>query len=280
MADPTLLEGLFLGALQGATEWLPVSSSGHLALAQNYLGLSVPVFFDLVLHAGTLLVVTLFLRKEIWRIIKAFVAAPKATAEGKGARAVWWGDRDRRLGVLVVAGSIPTAAIGFLFERQFESAFETPLLIGAGLMATGAFLLLLRWAPAKRGDGVPGLADAVLVGIAQGASVAPGVSRSGSTIGTALLRGVDRETAARLSFLLSIPAIAGATALKASGEGLDAATHLWPVYTAGFVAAAVVGWACLWLLVRVVRDAKMHLFAPYCLALGAVVVAVASGWIG
>lgn len=276
--DPTLIEALLLGALQGATEWLPVSSSGHLALAQFYLGVSVPLFFDLLLHVGTLIVVTLFLRKDIVRIVRAVLSGLAQFSSGKSARSVWWEDPDRRMALLVVAGSVPTAAVGFLFERPFESFFDSPAAVGAALMITGVFLALLRWAPMPRGDGAPGLLDALLVGLAQGLSVAPGISRSGSTIGAALFRGVDREMAVRLSFLMSIPAIAGAAAFKATGSAIGAAAEHWPVYLAGLLASAAVGWACLWLLVRIVRGAKLHYFAPYCLGLGALVLASAAGW--
>ncbi|HEX9709920.1 MAG TPA: undecaprenyl-diphosphate phosphatase [Candidatus Thermoplasmatota archaeon] len=278
--DPTLVEALLLGALQGATEWLPVSSSGHLVLAQEYLGVRAPIFFDLLLHVGTLAVVTLFLRKDVVRIVRGFLSAPRAMRAGGGARDVFWADIDRRMGVLVLAGSVPTAAIGFLLRPQFESMFESPLAVGVSLLVTGAFLLLLRWAPPTRGDGTPGLADALWVGIAQGAAVAPGVSRSGATIGAALLRGVDREFAVRLSFLLSIPAIAGASLFQASGAALGAAAEAWPVYLVGTATSAAAGWACLSLLVRVVRGAKMHYFAAYCLALGGLVVSASVGLLG
>lgn len=277
--DPSLIEALLLGALQGATEWLPVSSSGHLALAQSYLGVSVPIFFDLLLHLGTLMVVTLFLRRDILRIVRAVAGGLAQGRSGKGAREVWWSDPDRRMALLVLAGSVPTAAIGFLFERPFESFFDSQAAVGAALVITGVFLALLRWAPRPRGEGGPGLLDALLVGVAQGLSVAPGISRSGSTIGTALFRGVDRESAVRLSFLMSIPAIAGAVLFKASGAALGAAGEHWPVYVGGLLASAAVGWACLWLLVRIVRGAKLHYFAPYCIGLGALVLAAAGGWL-
>jgi undecaprenyl-diphosphatase len=280
VADPGLLEAILLGALQGATEWLPVSSSGHLVLAQAYLGVSVPVFFDLLLHMGTLAVVTAFLRKDILRIVRALWGARAARAQGRSAKEVWWEDADRRMALLVVVGSIPTAAIGFLFLRQFESMFSSPLAVGVALLVTGAFLLLLRWAPAPRQGARIGLADALLVGVAQGAAIAPGISRSGATIGAGLLRGVDRETAVRLSFLMSIPAIAGASAFQASGAAVSAALHLWPVYLVGVLTSAAVGWASLWLLVRIVRGAKLHYFSAYCLAVGAAVVLASSGWLG
>ncbi len=278
--DPSVLEAVLLGVLQGTTEWLPVSSSGHLVLAQEYMGASVPIFFDLLLHLGTLAVVTVFLRKDILRIVRGFLSAPRALRGGASARAVFWDDTDRRVGVLVAVGSVPTASVGFLLRPQFESLFTSPTAVGYALLVTGAFLLLLRWAPTAREAAHPGLADALWVGLAQGAAIAPGISRSGATIGAALLRGVDREFAVRLSFLLSIPAIAGASLFQASDTALGAVTAAWPVYVAGAAASVVAGYASLFLLVRIVRGAKLYYFAPYCLGLGALVLAISAGWVG
>lgn len=272
-ADLTLLEALLLGVVQGITEWLPVSSSGHLVLAQQVFGIEGTVFLDLLLHVGTLVVILVFYRETVLDVLRALAEAPREHRDAGTLGSVWWADPRRRLALLVVVGSIPTAAIGFAFEGFFVSLFDSTLAVGIALLATGTWLFLARFAPAAR-QALPDAFDAVLVGIAQGAAIVPGVSRSGATITAALMRGVEREEAVRFSFLLSVPAIAGATLFQADPAAIDASLAAWPAYLVGVLAAVAVGYAALALLVRIVEDRGFSAFCWYCWALGGIVVAL------
>lgn len=248
-----LITSILLGALQGFSEWLPVSSSGHLALAQHYFGVSAPVAFDVMLHFGTLLAVTAYFRKDILALFKRAL---------KG---------DFRYVAFLLLAMVPTALIGFALKDYFEAMFSQPLLIALALTITGAFL----YASQRLSNGKRSLnaRSSLLIGVAQGIAVAPGISRSGATIGAGLLSGLKRKEAARFSFLLSIPAILGATALEGT-KALSFAGLPIESLIAGVVAAALVGYACIGLLLRFLEQGKLHYFSGYCLTLAAIVLAV------
>jgi undecaprenyl-diphosphatase len=270
----SILEAVLLGAIQGLTEWLPVSSSGHLVLAQQFLEVPEAIFFDLLLHVATLGVILAFYRDTVTKVLQAIWDAPKAHLEGLGLAEVWWQDPDRRLAVLVVLGSIPTAIVGFGFEDTFERLFESPLAVGVALLATGTWLFLARFAPEPDPER-PTAVDALLVGLSQGLAITPGVSRSGATIGTSLLRGIEREHAVRFSFLLSVPAIAGAAIFRADPTNVSAALANWPAYVAGIAVAVLVGYTALWLLVQLVERRGFTSFCWYCWAVGGLTIALA-----
>ncbi len=248
-----VLSACILGAVQGLTEFLPVSSSGHLVVLQSVLPVvGDPVAFDLALHLGTLLPVVVVYRADLGRIARDAVA-------GEGP---WWRRRGVRLGWLVGLGSVPTAAIGLAFESRFETLFGNPGAVAWAFLLTGAILLATRFIP--RGDRDEASTEgwrAVAVGVAQGLAITPGVSRSGSTIAAGLLLGMDREFAARFSFLLSLPAILGAFALRASHVSLGG--DAWMPLLAGFSSSALVGYAALRLLLRVVRAGSFAWFSVY-----------------
>ncbi|MBW2073096.1 MAG: undecaprenyl-diphosphate phosphatase [Deltaproteobacteria bacterium] len=168
---------------------------------------------------------------------------------------------------MIVIGSVPTAVIGLLFREAFERAFSSPTVAGLGLWLTALLLLWSRW-PLRKHSARNTLhfIDALLVGLAQGAAITPGLSRSGSTIATGLLRGLDADLAFRFSFLLSLPAIFGASVLELRHVGVDYLQ--WQVVAAGFFSALVVGWLALRLLRAVVSKGKLFYFAPYCALLG------------
>jgi undecaprenyl-diphosphatase len=261
------LAATVLGLVQGATEYLPVSSSGHLAIAQHLFGLREPaLLFDIVLHTATLLVVVWYYRRDVGSIVRETMAGLKALA----ARDSWNATQSRfpgfRLAWLIALGTLPTGIIGILFEERFERLFGSLGTVGLMLWVTGLILLVTRIVP-KGGKGIARMRarDALVVGLAQGLAITPGISRSGATIATALLLGIERETAARYSFLLSAPSIVGALLLKigdAGGEvGMVATTF-------GFLAALVSGYVCLALLVRVVKRGRLAWFAPYCMVVG------------
>jgi undecaprenyl-diphosphatase len=246
---PAGLQSLLLGVLQGLTEFLPVSSSGHLVLLQLWLGdafafAAEAVAFDLVLHVATLLPVLWFYRADISRL----AGAPLANA--------------RYIGLIVVA-TLPTAVIGLLLKDTFETLFHTPRAVAGALLATGLLLSSTRWTDvASRPRREIGWGMALAIGVAQGLAITPGISRSGSTIATALLLGVDRAEAARFSFLLSIPAITGAAVLVAK-DGVSFPGSLWGPLAIGFFAAAVTGYVALRWLVRLVRGGRLYRFAFY-----------------
>jgi undecaprenyl-diphosphatase len=276
------LEACWLGIIQGVTEFLPISSSGHLVIAQHLFGLARPsLLFDVVLHVATLLVVTWYYRVDILQIWRQSVAGLAALSRGSDWNELQATYPGFRFGWLIVVGTVPTALIGLGFQSFFESLFGSVRTVGfmlmlTGLWLTGLILLLTRFAP--RGNrGVERLRefDAVLVGVAQGLAITPGISRSGVTLGMALLLGVERETAARYSFLLSIPSILGALLLK-MGDAGDGIGSLGT--TLGFLTALGSGYLCLSLLVRIVKRGRLYWFAPYCFAIGVLALLIAKRW--
>lgn len=254
----TFLQAILLGAVQGLTEFLPVSSSGHLAITQHFLpNFTQPgVLFDVLLHLGTMIAVVIYFRRDLLRLATAPLPGGDPLA--------------RRTLRLLILASVPTAAIGLGFKDFFESLFDNLPLVAGMLLVTGTLLFISERLRARRRQRLEGeltLGDALLVGSVQGLAIIPGISRSGSTIATLLLKGVDGETAARFSFLLALPAVFGATLLQlrhleqVPGEQL-------PAYLAGTLVAFVVGYASIHLLLAVVRRQRLIWFAGYCWLLG------------
>lgn len=261
------VQGIILGIIQGLTEFLPVSSSGHLVLTRHLFGMREPeLFFDISVHLGTLLATIIVFRKDILQIINALFAWG-LTLTGRDLNLTEHDREGLHFALYVVAGSVPTAIIGLGISRA-EQYFASLYLVGAMLVLTAGLLWLTR------GIGHGGrpvneftIKKGFLLGCAQGLAVLPGMSRSGATIATGLFLGLNRRDAARLSFLLSLPAIAGAELLSAKDlfagtVRLDAATML------GTVTAFGVGYAALKILLRIVHHGRFYLFAPYCLIVG------------
>jgi undecaprenyl-diphosphatase len=246
-----LLKAVILGIIQGLTEWLPISSTGHLKVAERLLGLTVPLVFDVVLHMGTLAVILAFFRSDVKEVLAAFVHLDFKTDHG-------------RLIPLIVVGVIPTALIGLLLYVFFESALQSLSTIALAFVLCSFVLYVAKFGREKT-DKI-GLKEALLVGIAQGVAVVPGLSRSGLTIAAALLLGIRRKQAFKFSFLLSVPAVAGALAWTVYREfGELAASNIGLIeVVAGAAAALVVGYMALKLLWRVLAKGKFHLFAFYC----------------
>ena len=241
--------------MQGITEWLPISSSGHLALIQQQLGIESPVFLDVMLHVGTLIVILIVFRHDIKEICKAVFAFNFGTDEGKLVK-------------LVIVGSIPIAIVGLLFGDIIEGFFSNLFPVAVAFMCTGFLLFLTKWKEKKEREEITYL-DALLVGVAQAFALIPGISRSGSTIAVALLLGVERTKAAKFSFILAIPAVIGA-AIKKSLECNFMEMNVYSILI-GVLIAMVVGYFALKLLLGVVRKGKLHWFSPYCWLVGAVV---------
>ncbi len=268
------LQAALLGLVQGLTEFLPVSSSGHLVLLQQWLGESFfatdqALLFDLVLHLGTLLPVLWYYRANLGSIVGAWTGggSPRP-ADATGPLAWLRADPDRWLGFLVAVGTIPTALIGLALKDVFESLFHGIRPVGIALMVTGALLMATRWRSGGTAHAASiGIGTALLVGFAQGLAITPGISRSGTTIAVALFLGFDRELAARFSFLLSVPAILGAVVLLAK-DGVPFDGAALGALVVGFLTAMLVGYGALVLLVALVKRGGLHRFAWYVWPLG------------
>ena len=264
-----LIQASWLGVVQGLTEFLPVSSSGHLVIFQHLFGLTEPALaFDISVHIGTLAAVIFYFRKDIWRIVAALVRLPEHLASGEGFGTLVSSDPALRTALLIVVGSVPTAALGLAFKEVAERLFSSVPLVGAALLVTAVLLWTTRQ-PKKEGADIlqVSLATALVIGLVQGLAIVPGISRSGSTIAVGILMGLDRETAARFSFLLSIPAVAGAGLLGAGDLAGPEAIPL-TVVAAGTLISALVGYGALRFLVYIVGRGNLHRFAPYCAAAG------------
>ena len=260
-------EAIILGIIQGLTEFLPVSSSGHLVLFQKLFGLKeAELFFDVCVHRGTLLAVVVVFRQEITNIVAAIIRLFAKTGPSQTIRQRMESDADLKMALLIVIGTIPTALLGFLFRGIADRLFASALIVGMMLIITGLLLWLTRWATTDFArTGAPRLTSgkAFAIGIIQGLAIIPGISRSGSTISIGMLLGIHRELAARYSFLLCIPAIIGAGLLSLK-EGLSRPDSAIYVSLLGAVTAAVVGYGALRSLLHVVKNGRLHWFAPYC----------------
>lgn len=259
-----------LAAVQGVCEFLPVSSSGHLALAQRLLGFSSPpVLFNVSLHVGTLAAILWLYRREAWGACAAgwrwLVRPPRRDGAWRSFAPADEAETEA-LGIVLATGV--TAALGLPFVKRFEEAGNNPVALGILFAVCGLELAATRWAPAGRSPVT--LGRAALIGAAQAVAALPGISRAGTTIAVALFLGVERRAAARFSFLVAVPAILGAEVLGGlrhlSGPAIPAWQHLL-----GGCAAGVVGLLALWTLVRLVQRGALHWFAPYLLALGVAV---------
>ncbi len=247
-----------LGIIQGLTEFLPVSSSAHLTLTPWLFGWNDPgLAFDVALHMGSLVALLIYYRRDWLMIINGAISGD---------------ERGRRLFGLLPAASVPGAILGFLFEKQAETVFRSPLLIAAALAVLGLALWIFDVAaPQWRDIDDLRLSDAILIGLAQAFALIPGVSRSGATITVGRVLGINRQDAANFSFLMSAPIIGGAGLLKAHELLRSGMTG---ELTAGFVASAVFSLAAIAILIAYVRTRTYKVFAWYRLALAALVVAI------
>ena len=271
-----IYQGIILGILQGLTEFLPVSSSGHLALGQAFFDITEPaLFFDVSLHMGTLLAVAVVFFKDIKGMIQSLLGLVKSLFSGQNTGEMLKENENIRFVFLIIVGSIPTALLGLGFKPYVHTLFSSVSFVGCMLMITGTFLWMTRTASGQ-GDGVMGFGvkRALLVGLCQGMAVIPGISRSGATISAGLFAGIDRETAARFSFILSIPAIVGAEILSLK-DFIEQGSSIDPMATMlGTLFSFVVGYGALVLLLRIVKQGRLYLFAPYCWALGVLAIVI------
>jgi undecaprenyl-diphosphatase len=272
-------EAIVLGIIQGLTEFLPVSSSGHLVLFQQIFGLKeAELFFYVFVHLGTLVAVILVFRREIGNIIAALLRLVSLAGQKDRFRQRVDSDPDAKMALLIIIGSIPTAILGLMFHNIADRLFSAPFFTGLMLVVTGSLLWLTRRVrPDGEKTGLTGFSrtKAFFIGLVQGLAIIPGISRSGSTISMGLLLGINRETAARYSFLLSIPAIVGAGLLSLK-DGLSQMDPVIRLSLLGAVSAALVGYGALKVLLRIVKTGHLYVFAPYCWLVG--ILAIILSW--
>ena len=259
----SLYQGILLGLVQGLTEFLPVSSTGHLVIVQRLIRFDGnPVAADALLHLGTLVAVVLYFRREL-----ALVAGSVfkwATRRGR--------DRYTVLAFYLLVATIPGAAAGAAFEKFFSAAFESVTVVGLMLITTGVILWLAESVrPGEKTLESLSLSDSLLVGLAQTLAIMPGLSRSGATIAAGIWRGFDRREAAKFSFLLSVPIIAGAAGFELAKTKESAIS---PYLLVGTVVAGLSGWLAIGLLIKMVQEQRLRFFSVYCFIVGSLALAL------
>lgn len=264
------IQALILGIVQGLTEWLPISSSGHLALVQLAMNLQVPIFFDIVLHLGTLAAVIGVYRRELLSILKSV----KSTRQKNGYNteveltSIKWG---RRYLLLIILGMIPTALMGVGFRSIFEESYYSMWSIGLGFIVSGAMIFVTKFI--DKGTNSIGKVDAVLIGIGQGISIFSSISRSGATISIGMFRHIERSELITYSFLLSIPAILGAGFYDLVFADNISHVEIYQIplqsYIIGTLSAAAVGYVSIKFLINVINKGEFYLFSFYCFLIGA-----------
>jgi undecaprenyl-diphosphatase len=275
--DINIIQAIIMGMVQGLTEFLPVSSSAHLVFVTDIFGLQQNVAFDTLLHLGTLLAVVGYFWKDVITIISSFISSLIDIFRGRFKKGLEE-KPFKKLSWLIVIGTIPAGLMGILLKTQFEALFNSILYVGFFLIITG----LLLWGAERVRPGEKDIKDitfknAIFIGLAQGIAIAPGISRSGATIAAGLFSGLNRELAARYSFLLSIPAILGAAVVQAKDiTSFDAGTAS---LIAGFVSAAIFGYLAIKLLLKIIKERSLMIFAYYCWIVGviAIIISLATG---
>jgi undecaprenyl-diphosphatase len=260
--DP--IQAILLGFIQGVTEWLPISSTGHLRIAEQFLGLTLPLLFDVTLHVGTLIIILLFFRKDIKLVLVALVKGDFKSENGK-------------LIPLIIVGTIPTALIGVVFSGTIETVFSSFLPIAGAFLTCGVVLYASKTGTEQK-EHVTYI-SALAIGAAQGVALIPGLSRSGLTIATALMLGVSREKAFKFSFLLSVPAVIGALGLTLYEQHavLTLVGVGWTEILVGIAMSLVISYFALKLLWKALAGKKFYLFAFYCWLMGVALLALSLG---
>jgi len=278
----SIVQSILMGLLQGLTEFLPVSSSGHLVAAKVLFGIETPgVLLEVALHFGTLIAVVVVLHAEVWQLCRDGVRGLWLLVRTRSAARAVAGAPECRTALAIIVGTAPAAVVGLTLGDHISLLFTSLRAAGGFIFLTGLIVLATRFAPKGEGEKV-GVGRGLLVGAAQAFALLPGISRSGSTIATGFFLGLTRRKAARFSFLLVIPALAGAMLLEVlkltSGQIRLPAAELGPL-CCGMAASAIVGAACLVFLIRAAQSGRFHWFSAYCLPAGALLF-VASFFVG
>ncbi len=264
-----LWQAIVLGIIQGITEWLPVSSSGHLVLSRHYLGLEPSLAFDVFLHFGSAAVVLFIFRKEVYTVITVFInALDDLPSKGLSAFTI---TPERRLAISIIIASIPTAIFGLVISRYYEGILSQPRSVGIALLITSGILMMNRNKRGVRTTGDLNVPDALVIGTLQGIATIPGLSRSGFTISGGILRGINRQVAVRYSFLLFLPAILGSGILKASN--LSGGDDLFPLLI-GVMTTMIVGYFTIKALLKLIERGWFYYFAIYCGLMGVILLII------
>lgn len=261
----SVIQAVFLAILQGFTEFLPISSSGHLVLAQQLFNLHSPqlIAFDVFVHFGTLLSVVVAFRHDVMQMLISFIRGVSTFHIKKE----YTHNEYFRLAIAVLIGSIPAGVLGLLFRHQVEEAFTDPKLAAMNIVITGLILFLTRLAKPVEGKKV-GFVSSIIIGMAQAVAILPGISRSGSTMSVALFLKTAPVQAARFSFLLSIPVIAGASLVETYKLLVEGTTLPIASICVGIVISAIAGYVAIKLLLRIMEKGKFSVFSVYCLFVG------------
>lgn len=268
------IQAILMGVVQGLSEFLPISSSAHLVFTSNFYkvfqGIEIvqssneEVFFDIMVHLGTLIAVIIFFRKDIMKILKAMINAVKTKD---------WSDKDAKIGLFIIAGTVITICLALPINEIAEKLVYSPVIVGILLFFTGFTLLYSEYKSKKIEDkkSEVDLKSSIFIGLAQGLAALPGFSRSGWTIATGLFFGLDRLTAARYSFLLSIPIILGASMVYPliKIDVSEAVTYNWMAIIVGTIVSAVVGYLCIKYFMQYISKFSLAVFGYYCLLMGA-----------
>lgn len=262
-----LIKYIILGIIQGLTEFLPVSSSGHLVIFQEMFNLNEPgIFFEIIIHIGTLIAVLIYFRQDIGKLISAMFS--------------WKEDRDlevrssQKFILYILVATAVTGVFGVLFEDKLEAVFDKLYLVGIMLIITGVILFLsdlIRDGKKSKLNFV----SAIIIGIAQTFAILPGISRSGSTIAVGIFSGLNRKLATRFSFLLSIPAIVGAAIFKIKDLEISTISGKFIPYLCALIASALVGYFAISLMIRLINNVKLKYFSFYCWLVGFSVILIA-----
>ena len=269
-----LIQSILMGIVQGLSEFLPISSSAHLVFTSNFYkvfkGIEIvqesnqEVFLDIMLHLGTLIAVLIFFRKEIWQILKALYF---------GLKNKDYSSKDFKTGIYIILGTVITVLIAFPMNEVAEFLVFKPAIVGGLLIVTGILLLFSEfWAKRHGKNADVTLKSSILIAIAQGLAALPEFSRSGLTIATGLLTGSDRTTAAKYSFLLSIPIILGASMVYplVKLDFAEVVTYNWTAIIAGTIVSGIVGYLCIKYFLKFVSKFSLGIFGYYCLIMGLV----------
>ena len=267
-----ILSAIILGAVQGISAFLPISSSGHLVLVPALLGIETGLAFDTILHIGTLVAIFTFFWKDIINLIKGFILSIIDLTEGVDIfKRELHRVPEKRFAWLIIVGTIPTGIMGILLKDAIETIFRGTLFVGIFLLVTAAVLYYSeRHSSGQITQKDMSFKQALIVGICQGLAVFPGISRSGSTIASGLCLGLNREYAARYSFLLSIPAVIGAGLIQIKDIAtLDASVS---VLLAGFISSVIFGYLSIKLLMKMIKGWSLDIFAYYCTIIGIITI--------
>lgn len=275
-----ILQTILMGIVQGLSEFLPISSSAHLVFTSNFYKVfknieivqqsNEEIFLDIMLHLGTLIAVIIFFRKEIWEICKALFAVCKNKEILKQVHND--SSKNAKLGIYIIVGTIITIALALPINDVAEHLVYHPALVGGLLILTGFVLFFSEYLSKKRTEkfDTPNFKQSILIGLAQGLAVLPGFSRSGWTIATGLFSGLNRETAARFSFLLSIPIILGASMVYPliKIDVKEALTYNWTAIILGTIVSAIVGYFCIKYFMKFISKFSLNIFGWYCVLMG------------